>query len=366
MPSPSVSVILPIYNEEENIPLVYAELKTALEDLHRSYEMIFVDDGSSDGSAWRLQQIALDDPTVMVIRFRRNHGQTAAISAGIDGSSGTIIVLMDADMQNDPRDIGALLAKMEEGYDVVSGWRKDRHDAFVTRTLPSKAANALISTVTGVHLHDYGCTLKAYRREVLEPVRLYGEMHRFIPAYASWNGARITEMPVNHRARQFGKSKYGLSRTVRVVLDLITVKFLGSYGTKPLYAFGTVGVGLGMLSFLIVLVALIESFVPPYVRLHNNPLTLLGAIVFVLSVQVLLMGLLAELTMRTYYESQGKSTYTIRSITRSTADSGAEPAVVKTSIPGRPLTISYYLASQHAESVAAGMARGSTQNGTSE
>jgi glycosyltransferase involved in cell wall biosynthesis len=319
MPPIKLSIVLAVYNEEENILRLHAELKQALTALGQTYEIIYVDDGSKDASFQRLSQVASDDPSVTVIRFRRNYGQTAALSAGINHSQGEIIILMDADLQNDPADIQHLLEKMEEGYDVVSGWRKHRQDQFLKRKLPSKLANALISKVTGVHLHDYGCTLKAYRREVLKPVRLYGEMHRFIPAYAFWSGALITEIPVNHRARQFGKSKYGLSRTLRVLLDLITVKFLGGYSTKPLYAFGFVGALLMLASLVSAFTALGQSLLPPYVRLHNNPLTLLGAILMVLAIQIILMGLLAELIMRTYYESQGKPTYIIRTVLSSRA-----------------------------------------------
>jgi glycosyltransferase involved in cell wall biosynthesis len=329
-----ISVVLPVYNEEENIPFLHKQLKTALDGLGRSYEIIYVDDGSTDASYAGLSSIALNDATVTVIRLRRNYGQTSAISAGLDRSSGDVIVLMDADLQNDPADIGRLLAKIEEGFDVVSGWRRNRKDARFRRRLPSQIANGLISRMTGVHLHDYGCTLKAYRREVLAHVRLYGEMHRFIPAYASWSGAAITEIPVNHRARQFGKSKYGLSRTVRVLLDMLTVKFLGSYATKPLYAFGFVGALIGMASAASILFALLQAFTAPYVRLHNNPLTLLAAILFVVAVQVIMMGLLAELVMRTYYESQSKPTYVIRSAV--TNDVFADVAVRE---PARSLAV---------------------------
>lgn len=309
-----ISVVLPVFNEEQNIGLVYQELHVALDALGRSYEIIFVDDGSADGSYQALRTLAASDPTVAVIRLRRNFGQTAALSAGIERSAGSIIVLMDADLQNDPSDIKLLLAKLDEGYDVVSGWRKHRKDKWVTRTLPSKVANGLISRVTGVHLHDYGCTLKAYRREVIEHVRLYGEMHRFIPVYASWAGGRITEIPVNHRARKYGKSKYGLRRIMRVPLDLVTVKFLGTYSTKPLYMFGLVGLFLLLAAVGSEAVAMVQRFVPPYVHLNNNPLLLLGAVLVVLAIQIVMMGLLAELIMRTYYESQGKPTYIIRSV----------------------------------------------------
>jgi glycosyltransferase involved in cell wall biosynthesis len=308
-----VSVILPVYNEEGNIALVHQELKQALDGLGRTYEIIYVDDGSVDASYSRLQEIVAADPMVVVLRFRRNFGQTAAISAGIDYSQGAIIVLMDADLQNDPKDISRLLGKLDEGYDVASGWRQRRQDTWLTRKLPSMLANTLISQVTGVHLHDYGCTLKAYRREVLEPQRLYGEMHRFLPVHASWSGARIAEIPVNHRARKYGKSKYGLGRTVRVILDLVTVKFLGSYQTKPLYAFGGLGAFLLLGSFLSIVVAIMQA-VASGVKLHNNPLTLLAAVFLLLSVQFVMLGLLAELIMRTYFESQGKPTYTLRTV----------------------------------------------------
>jgi glycosyltransferase involved in cell wall biosynthesis len=314
MDSPYLSIVLPVFNEEDNVARLHRELKRALDGLRHSYEIIYVDDGSQDQSFQRLSEVAANDSTINVIRLRRNYGQTAALSAGIDRSSGEVIVLLDADLQNDPADIGLLVDRIEEGYDVVSGWRKNRQDKRLTRKFPSHIANALISRMTGVHLHDYGCTLKAYRREVLEHVRLYGEMHRFIPAYASWSGARITEVAVNHRARQFGKSKYGLSRTMRVLLDMITVKFLGSYSTKPLYAFGFVGLLVTLASFASAAVATGQALLPPYVRFHNNPLTLLAAILLVVAIQVVLMGLLAELVMRTYYESQDKPTYIIRSV----------------------------------------------------
>src|SRR5690242_14661533 len=320
-----LSVVLPVYNEQDNIPILHAELKQALEEIGRGYEIIYVDDGSSDASFPRLSSIAAHDATVTVLRFRRNFGQTAALAAGIDRSRGEIIVLMDADLQNAPCDIGRLLEKIDAGYDVVSGWRTERKDTYLRRRLPSKVANALISKVTGVRLHDYGCTLKAYRREVLQPMRLYGEMHRFLPAYASWNGALITEIPVNHRARRFGVSKYGLSRTFRVLLDLLTVKFLGSYSTKPLYAFGFVGMLLSLASFVSVALSVAQAVLPPYVKMHNNPLTLLSAILFVVAIQVILMGLLAELIMRTYYESQGKTTYHIRTIITAAPAASEQP-----------------------------------------
>ncbi|MBF6590968.1 MAG: glycosyltransferase [Ktedonobacterales bacterium] len=320
MRATDLSLILPVHNEEENIPLVHQQIKQALDALGQTYEIIYVDDGSTDASYQRLAELVAEDPTVAVIRFRRNYGQTAAISAGLDYSRGDIIVLMDADLQNDPADISHLLEKLDEGYDVVSGWRNKRRDTYLTRKLPSLLANKLISRVTGVRLHDYGCTLKAYRREVLEPVRLYGEMHRFLPVYAFWSGARITEIRVNHRARRYGKSKYGLSRTLRVVMDLVTVKFLGSYSTKPLYMFGRAGLLLCLASFLSVGAAVVQSLLPPYVKIHNNPLASLGAVLIVLAMQFIMLGLLAEIQMRTYYESQGKPTYTLRSVVIGTAN----------------------------------------------
>lgn len=259
-----------------------------------------------------MEKLALQSPDhVKVVVLRRNFGQTTAIAAGIDYAQGEIIVLMDADLQNDPADIPAMLAKINEGYDVVSGWRVNRQDTFITRTLPSRMANSLISWVTGVHLHDYGCTLKAYRREVITGFRLYGEMHRFIPAYASWVGARITEMPVHHHARKFGKAKYGLERTFKVMLDLITVKFLNSYGNKPIYLFGGIGIAQLVASVIVLIVAIILRFTTG-VHLNRQPLTLLSAMLFIIGFQSIMLGLIAELLARTYHESQNKATYTVR------------------------------------------------------
>jgi len=278
------------------------------------YELVYVDDGSQDGSDRVLEDFAAQDTArTLVVQFRRNFGQTAAIAAGIDHASGEIIVLIDADLQEDPADIPLVLAKIEEGYDVVSGWRRERKDAFLTRTLPSRMANWLISTVTGVHLHDYGCTLKAYRKEVLQGFRLYGEMHRFIPAFAASVGARIIEIPVTHRPRVRGKTKYGLERTLKVVLDLFTVKFLLSYAAKPIYLFGGVGsvlVGLSLLSLLVIVgrrIFLDEHMI-------RSPLLLMSMMLFILGVQSIMMGLIAELLARTYHESQAKTTYTIRRV----------------------------------------------------
>lgn len=312
-----ISIIVPIYNEEENIPLLKRALDNALSNLNdHPWEVILVNDGSTDSSADKIHQIAQTDPEhVIAIDLRRNFGQTAAIAAGIDHSKGDIIVLMDADLQNDPTDIPLLIEKIEQGYDVVSGWRKDRQDAFLTRTLPSKVANWLISVVTGVHLHDYGCTLKAYRREVLTGFRLYGEMHRFIPAYASSVGAKIIEVPVRHHPRKYGKAKYGLGRTFKVILDLFTVKFLMSYAQKPIYVFGGTGIVLMALSVLTV-TALVIRRLTIGEHLIRSPLLLLGVMLFIMGFQSLLMGLLAEVLNRTYHESQHKPIYTVRAIYR--------------------------------------------------
>jgi glycosyltransferase involved in cell wall biosynthesis len=309
-----LSIIVPVLNEEGNIPLLHAAISRALKELQNPYEVIYVDDGSTDNSYEQLRRQALDDPRVRVIRFRRNFGQTAAIAAGVQHSEGQALVFMDADLQNDPADIPRLLAKLDEGYDVVSGWRKHRQDARLTRNLPSWLANRLISRVSGTHLHDYGCTLKAYRREVLQHVRLYGEMHRFIPAYAALAGASIAEIEVKHHARRFGVSKYGLSRTFRVILDLVTLKFLGSFGTKPLYAFGMPGMTSLTLGSALSLLVLGQKALPPRVRAHRNPLLSLSVMFTGFGMQCIMTGLLAELLMRTYHESQGKATYVIREI----------------------------------------------------
>jgi glycosyltransferase involved in cell wall biosynthesis len=325
-----LSVIVPIYNEEENIPHLHASLSQILKEQEFTYEVIYVDDGSKDKTFSRLNHIALNDPHVRVIQLRRNFGQTAAISAGVAHSTGERLVFMDGDLQNDPIDIPRLLQKVEEGYDVVSGWRRKRKDAQLSRKIPSWLANHLISTVTGVYLHDYGCTLKAYRREVFEHIRLYGEMHRFIPAYAALAGAAITEIEVAHHPRRFGVSKYGISRTVRVILDLVTVKFLGSYGTKPLYAFGIPGLLSQALGALLLLVVLTRKIFPPYVRVHRNPLLPLSIHFSGFSMHCIMMGLLAELLMRTYHESQGKATYVIRSITSIHEPGATNQPVVQT------------------------------------
>jgi glycosyltransferase involved in cell wall biosynthesis len=318
-----LSIIIPVYNEEENIPALFAQLRDALTGTGRSYEIIAVDDGSRDGSFELLRELHDQDHHLQVIRFRRNFGQTAAFAAGFDHSQGEVVVTMDADLQNDPADIPLLLTEVDKGYDVVSGWRVDRQDAFVTRRLPSMVANWLISQVTGVHLHDYGCSLKAYRREVVKGVQLYGELHRFIPALSSWMGVAVTEIPVRHHARRFGKSKYGISRTIRVLLDLLTVRFLLSYSTRPIQIFG----GLGLLSFLVgTVLGVYLTFVKLILGqdIGSRPLLLLAVLLMLVGVQLITMGLLGELVVRTYYESQGKKIYVVRDVL--TRGSSEEPA----------------------------------------
>jgi glycosyltransferase involved in cell wall biosynthesis len=305
-------VIIPVYNEAGNIELLYDKLIVALTEVGLLWEVIFIDDGSRDQSFHDLEVIAAQDDRIKVIRFVRNFGQTAALAAGIDHAVGRIIIPMDADLQNDPADIKLLLAKMDEGFDVVSGWRKERHDALLSRLIPSWIANKIISSISGVRLHDYGCSLKAYRKEVIKNVRLYGEMHRFVPIYATWQGARVAEIPVSHYARQIGQSKYGISRTFKVVLDLITVKFMSTYFTKPIYVFGAAG----MVSMAISMGAFIWMVILKYwfdTTFIETPLPVLSAMFFMLGVQFVLMGLMAEILMRTYHESQGKRTYIVES-----------------------------------------------------
>lgn len=306
-----LSVVVPIYFEEENIRPLYAAITAALDPTGLQYEVICVDDGSGDTSFQVLKELASDDPRLRVIRFRRNFGQTAAMAAGFEAARGEVIVPMDGDLQNDPADIPLLLAKISEGYDVVSGWRKDRQDTFINRKLPSMIANGLISRFTDVHLHDYGCTLKAYRREVLEGIGLYGEMHRFVPALASRIGAKVAELPVRHHPRLHGTSKYGISRTVRVVLDLLTVKFLLSYATKPIQLFGKWGIysmllGCGTGTAMVYMKFFADT------SMNRNPLLILTAFLLFMGVQFITLGLLGELNARTYYESQGKPIYSVR------------------------------------------------------
>lgn len=310
-----LSVVVPVYNEVNTIELLNEQIKEALcgvSDLQ--WEIVYVDDGSTDGSSDLLEKLADSNPeSVSLISLRRNFGQTAAMAAGIDHSDGEVIVLMDADLQNDPADIPMMIEKIDQGYDVVSGWRVSRQDNLITRTIPSRIANWLISVVTGVHLHDYGCTLKAYRREVLTGFRLYGEMHRFIPAYADRVGARMIEVPVNHRSRQHGKTKYGLERTIKVILDLFTVKFLISYANKPIYLFGGAGsvlIGISLITLLVLLVRRI-AYSEHMIR---SPLLLMSTMLFILGFQSILMGLIAELLARTYHESQHKPIYQIKRI----------------------------------------------------
>jgi glycosyltransferase involved in cell wall biosynthesis len=309
-----LSVVIPVFNEAETLPLLYQALKDALAQQPYTWEIVFVDDGSSDSSFSILTDIVGQDPEhFTLVGLRRNFGQTPAIEAGIDNAVGDIIVLMDADMQNDPSDIPMMIEKIDEGYDLVSGWRIKRKDTFITRTLPSRLANGLISWVTGVHLHDYGCTLKAYRREVLTGFRLYGEMHRFIPAYAGYVGAKILEVPVQHHPRRFGKTNYGLERTIKVILDLFTVKFLISYSNKPLYLFGGAGIVLMVigLGFLLGLMVRRLGFgISPF----SSPMFPSALIFIVMGFQSVLMGLIAELLVRTYHEAQSKPTYTLRRV----------------------------------------------------
>jgi glycosyltransferase involved in cell wall biosynthesis len=308
----NLSLVIPVYDEEENLPLLFDAVYKLFEAVGGEWEVIFVDDGSRDKSFEVLKGYAEKDPEhIKVIGFRRNFGQTAAIAAGIDHAQGEIVALMDADMQNDPADIPMLLEKLDEGYDVVSGWRKDRKDTFITRTLPSRLANGLISWVTGLHLHDYGCTLKVYRREVLSGFRLYGEMHRFIPVYAYAVGAKIAEVPVRHHPRKHGKAKYGLERTAKVILDLFTVKFLISYMHKPIYLFGGAGLILMLISGLTLLYLAIRRIFF-LVSVFASPLFNTSVMFFIMGFLSILMGLIAEMVIRTYHEAQDRKTYTIR------------------------------------------------------
>jgi glycosyltransferase involved in cell wall biosynthesis len=308
-----VTIVIPCYNEAETIPRLVAALDAAeltLRGLGRQSEVILVDDGSRDGSFAKLREAAATRSWMRLIRFRRNFGQTAAMAAGFKAARGDVVIPIDADLQNDPGDIPKLLAKLDEGFDVVSGWRRDRKDKVATRKLPSWIANWIIGRVSGVKLHDYGCTLKAYKREFLDEVNLYGEMHRFIPIYAKWAGARVTEMVVTHHPRREGKSKYGLMRTFKVLLDLITVKFLGDYATKPLYFFGGLGFALCAGGTVTAVYTLFQRFAE-HAYVHRNPLFVVSVFLFMLGVQFVMMGLLAELQIRTYHESQSKTTYLV-------------------------------------------------------
>ena len=309
-----VSIIVPVYNEEQNIGLLYKAVEKSAKTMGIPWELILVDDGSQDNGLEKIRGIVKEHPKhVSAVVLRRNFGQTAAIAAGIDHSEGEIIILLDADLQNDPADIPIMVKKLAEGYDLVSGWRFHRQDKFLTRTLPSRIANSLISSVTGVKLHDYGCTLKAYRREVLTGFRLYGEMHRFIPVYANSVGAKIVEVKVNHHARKFGKEKYGLERVFKVILDLFTVKFLTSYSSKPIYLFGGTGIALITLSFISLLylgIRRITAKISPF----SSPLFTIAIMIASMGFQSILMGFIAELLVRTYHESQNKPVYTVREV----------------------------------------------------
>jgi glycosyltransferase involved in cell wall biosynthesis len=309
---PTLSIVIPVFNEEENIPLLADEIRRALDPQGIAYEVIAVDDGSTDGSWSRLEAARAADPRWILVALRRNFGQTAALSAGFDHARGQVIVPLDGDLQNDPADIPRLLA-LAADYDIVSGWRKNRQDRFLSRRLPSMLANWLISKVTGVRLHDYGCTLKAYRREVVEHLRLYGEMHRFIPAIASWMGITIVEVETHHRPRRFGRSKYGIARTIRVILDLITVKFLLSFATKPIQVFGMLGiaaVGIGGLigAYLTALKLFFGA------QIGGRPLLFLAVLLIVVGVQFVVMGLLGEMLVRVYHESQRKPIYMVKRV----------------------------------------------------
>ncbi len=308
----TLSVIIPLYNEEENIHLLYRKLKEFLEPLKKEYEILFVDDGSTDRTLSILEELQPKDNRVIVLSLRRNFGQTAAFAAGFDFARGDIVVTMDGDLQNDPADIAKLLVLIKD-HDLVSGWRKKRKDPFFSRRLPSLMANWLISKVTGVKLHDYGCSLKAYRRDVIKNLKLYGEMHRFIPAVASWYGVRVAEVEVAHHPRLKGRSKYGISRTIKVVLDLITVKFLQSFSTKPIQFFGPIGVMCGFLGFLISLYLTVDKIFLGH-QIGGRPLLLLGALLIIVGIQLIGMGLLGEMLVRVYHESQRKPTYVIKKI----------------------------------------------------
>ena len=332
--APELSIVIPVRNESPNIKPLYDELTQTLSQYGRSYELLIVDDGSTDDSFEQLAALQARDPRLRVIRFRRNFGQTAAFAAGFAHARGRLVVTSDGDLQNDPRDIPQMVTLIDQGNDIVCGWRKDRKDTFMTRRMPSLLANKLISWATGVALHDYGCSLKVFRAEVVKPLRLYGEMHRFLPAIASQIGVKIAEMVVNHRPRRAGVTKYGLSRTIRVVLDLATVKFLLSYSTRPLQIFGLMGLLAGGLG------TLITGYLG-YVRLFQHqgiaerPLLLLGVMLVFIGVQLLTFGLLAEVMARTYYESQDKPTYVIREVRETGHDGVAAPAERAQEILGR-------------------------------
>ncbi|AQQ08350.1 Undecaprenyl-phosphate 4-deoxy-4-formamido-L-arabinose transferase [Sedimentisphaera cyanobacteriorum] len=310
-----ISVIVPVFNERDNIQPLHEQIASAMKTggVDYSYEIIFVNDGSWDGTAEVLGGIFSNDSNVTVVNFRRNFGQTAAMQAGFERARGEVIIPMDGDLQNDPADIPALMAKLDEGYDIVSGWRKSRKDRAFTRRLPSMLANFIIRRITNVGIHDFGCTMKAYRREVISQTKLYGETHRFIPAVAQWLGAKVGEIEVNHRPRKAGKTKYNLSRTYKVVLDLITVSFMNSYSTKPLYVFGRFSIYSGLAAGFSFVVMIYQKIANGY-SINRNPLLILGTILTIAALQLIMMGLLAELMVRTYHESQNRPTYAVRSV----------------------------------------------------
>jgi len=328
-----VSLVVPMYNEQENAAACYEDVTAAMADTGLAYELIFVDDGSTDRTLESLRAAAEGDPRVRIVQLRRNFGQAAALEAGFDLARADVVVPLDGDLQNDPRDVPRLLDRLEEGqgYDVVSGWRKSRQDS-LGRKIPSRIANWLISRITGVRLHDYGCTLKAYRRSVLQDVRLYGEMHRFIPAFVHWVGGRVTEEPVNHRPRRAGRGKYGLGRTFRVLLDLITVRFMMKYLTKPLYFFGKVGLVAFLGAFAVLGVVLVQK-VGYDCDMTGNPLLYLSVALLLIGVQFVLMGLIMEILTRTYHESQGRRTYAIRTVF--SGQSGEAPEQAPVGPPGQ-------------------------------
>lgn len=311
--NPKISLVTPVYNEAENIDRFFEEVVPVLDKLDPGFEIIAVDDGSTDQTFEKLQAHHNKDKRIKVIRFRANFGQTAAFSAGFAHARGETIVTIDADLQNDPADIPALIEKLNEGYDIVSGWRHDRKDNFISRKLPSMIANKIISWTTKVHLHDYGCSLKAFHRDVIKNIRLYGEMHRFIPAVASWMGVKVAEIKVNHRPRVAGVSKYGIGRTVTVLLDLITVKFLLSYSTSPIQIFGLIGMISGMAGFSLGALLTIQKYFFA-IPLSNRPALLLAILLIFVGVQFVSIGLLAEMQSRTYHESQGKLTYVVKNV----------------------------------------------------
>lgn len=308
-----LSVVIPVYNEKQNISYLYENLNNILPQIGKKYEVILVDDGSIDGTFKELLKIHEQNNNYKIIRFRKNFGQTPAMSAGFDYANGEVIITLDADLQNDPQDIPVLLEKINEGYDIVSGWRINRQDKTISRKFPSKIANWLIARLTGVKIHDYGCTLKAYTSDVIKNIELFGEMHRYIPAVASWMGINVAEVPVHHHSRKFGKSKYGISRTIRVILDIITIKYLLSYSQKPIQIFGLIGLITGAIGFILTVYLIIMRLFFN-MALSSRPLFTLSIFMIFIGVQLITMGILAELIMRTYHASSGKPTYAIREI----------------------------------------------------